>query len=342
MGALYKNKWVNADLLIDSRAFITIAIGARGIGKSYGCLKELYIRKIPFIYCRRTQAQLDETTSKSLNPYNKIAADIGVTIVTDRIGKHSVGFYNANIEDGKIVHVEEPFSVGVALSTFSNIRGISAESFEVLLFDEIIPERHERKIPNEGLAFLNMLESLNRNRELSGLKPLHVILLSNSNTINSQILDSIGCLREIDNMTRSGKERSIIKNGLVEIIIYKDSPISEEKAKTALYQVANNSDFMTMAIENRFAGGDYEQVKPRPIKEYYPIVSYGNCTVFKHKSKQEYYCIDGIKAEKHFEKLPLSKINFSREFGFLYSALIKGKVYYSSVTAKIEFEGAFA
>ena len=341
MNVLYKNKWVNPDALLDSSAFITVAIGARGIGKTYGCLKELYMRKIPFLYCRRTQAQLDETTSKSLNPYNRIAEDIGVNIVTDRIGKHSVGFYDAVMENGKAIRAENPFAIGIALSTFSTIRGMSAETFDVLLFDEIIPERHERKIQNEGIAFLNMLESLNRNRELTGRKPIHVILLSNSNTINSQILDSIGCLREIDKMARSGKERSIIKNGLIEIIIYKDSPISEEKAKTALYQVSNNENFSDMALSNKFSCSDYELVRNRPLQEYYPIVSYGNCTVYRHKSKTEYYCIDGVKAEKRFEKLPLSKINFSREFGFLYSALIKGKVNYSSVTAKIELEGAF-
>ena len=57
-----------------------------------------------------------------------------------------------------------PFAVGIALSTFASVRSLSAEGYEVLFFDEIIPERHEHPIKEEGLAFANVLESLNRNR----------------------------------------------------------------------------------------------------------------------------------------------------------------------------------
>ena len=185
---LYKNKWVNADCLLDSTAFITIGIGARGIGKTYGCLKSLYERGEKFLYVRRTQTQLDETCIQSLNPYNRIAADCGYTICCERLGKHSVGFYNAERGDGDILKaIGEPFAVGVALSTFATIRGMSLD-VTTLLFDEVIPERHERPIKEEELAFANALESLNRNRELLGRPPLKVILLSNSNTINSRII----------------------------------------------------------------------------------------------------------------------------------------------------------
>ena len=339
---LYKNKWVNADCLLDSTAFITIGIGARGIGKTYGCLKSLYERGEKFLYVRRTQTQLDETCIQSLNPYNRIAADCGYTICCERLGKHSVGFYNAERGDGDILKaIGEPFAVGVALSTFATIRGMSLD-VTTLLFDEVIPERHERPIKAEGDAFLNMLESVNRNRELTGGKPLHVILLSNSNTINSEILNSIGILKTVDEMSRRGIERKTINDGLIEIIMFKDSPISEEKKQSALYRVANNKDFSAMAIENSFARSDYEQVQARPLQEYTMLCSVGDITICKHKSKREYYIIDGAKAAKRFDSTPISVSNFKRTYNYIYLYYLKERVFFSSVTAKIYFERMFS
>ena len=68
--------WVNAEELVNCPEPFTVAIGGRGIGKSYGILKELYLKKIPFIYMRRTQTQLDAVTIPPLNPYNQIAQDL--------------------------------------------------------------------------------------------------------------------------------------------------------------------------------------------------------------------------------------------------------------------------
>ena len=335
---LYKNKWVNADCLLDSPAFVTVAIGARGIGKTYGCLKELYERGEKFLYVRRTQTQLDETCIQSLNPYNRIAADCGYNICCERLGKHSVGFYNAERGDGDTMKATgEPFAVGVALSTFATIRGMSLD-VTTLLFDEVIPERHERPIKAEGEAFLNMLESVNRNRELSGGKPLHVILLSNSNTINSEILNSIGILKTVDEMSRRGVERKTINDGLIEIIMFRDSPISEEKKQSALYRVANNTDFSAMALDNNFARSDYEQVQARPLKEYNMLCSVGDITICKHKSKREYYIIDGAKAAQRFDNTPISVSNFKRTYNYIYMYYLKQRVFFASVTAKIYFE----
>lgn len=340
MKNLYTSKgWVDADVLIDSPAFITVAIGARGIGKTYGCLKTLYERRTRFIYCRRTQTQLDETCVQALNPYNKIASDNKWKIVSARMTKNTVGFYNAEEEqDNSLKPVGEPFAVGVALATFANIRGMSIDC-DVMLFDEIIPERHERKIiKEEGSAFLNMLESLNRNRELLGQKPMHIILLSNSNTINSQILDSIGILKIIDDMQRRGIERKLVRDGLIEIILYKDSPISEAKKATALYRIANNKDFSDMALSNNFGSADFEQVCAKPLAEYNVLVSIGNITVYKHKSKREYYVIDGVKSKECFDMTPISVRNFRYKYNYIFNAYLRQHMFFSSVTAKINFE----
>lgn len=339
---LYTNNgWVNAELLVTCPEPFVLAIGGRGIGKSYGVLNELYERQIPFIYMRRTQTQLDAIVIPPLNPYNQIATDRGLHIAAQKISKHTAGFYNTvENEKGEFVPDGEPFAIGIALSTFSSIRSLSAEKYKVLFFDEIIPERHEKPIKEEGLAFANVIESLNRNRELNGIEPLKVILATNSNTINSKIIDSIGCIDIVDSMTRNNQYYKSVK-GLIAIYRYVDSPITERKRNTALYKVINNDDFQSMSLDNEFSRGDYENVQAKPIQEYNPICSYGNSTICKHKSRREYYCVSGIKAPEHFDKLPLSTKAFNRKYWYIYGAIMDKRVYYQNASVKIEIEGAF-
>lgn len=333
--------WINAALLLDCPEPFVIALGGRGIGKSYSILQELLHRETPFIYMRRTQTQLDAITVPQLNPYNQISADEGLHIITQKLSKHTAGFYRGTVNDsGEAVPEGSPFAVGIALSTFSSIRSLSAEGYEVLFFDEIIPERHEHPIKEEGLAFANVLESLNRNRELQDRKPLKVILVSNSNTINSKILEVLGLLDIVDNMNRNNIFYKSI-NGLVAIYRYIDSPVSKRKKDSALYKVIHNSDFQDMALENQFSASDYENVQSRPLAEYTPVCSYGNCTVYRHKSKLEYYVIKGVKAADKYDKLPLSTKAFNRKYFYIWGAILDKRVYYQSASVKLELEGAF-
>lgn len=335
------NGWVNAAMLLDCPEPFVVALGGRGIGKSYSVLAELLHRDTRFIYMRRTQTQLDAITVPQLNPYNQIAADEGISIITQKLSKHTAGFYHGAVNDkGETVPEGSPFAVGIALSTFSSIRSLSAEGYEVVVFDEIIPERHEHPIKEEGLAFANVMESLNRNRELQGRKPLKVILISNSNTINSKILEVLGLLDIVDSMNRNGQYYKSV-NGLAAIYRYVDSPVSKRKQSSALYKVIQNADFQSMAIQNEFAASDYENVQSKPLAEYTPVCSYGNCTVYKHKSRLEYYVIKGVKAADKYDKLPLSTKAFNRKYYYIYGAMLDKRVYYQTASVKLEIEGAF-
>ena len=332
--------WINAGMLVTCPEPFVVAIGGRGIGKTYGILKYLYCNKVPFIYMRRTQTQLDAVTIQPLNPYNQIALDMQQQITAEKLSKHTAGFFRHEpAADGEAVKDPEPFAIGIALSTFASIRSLSAEKYDVLFFDEIIPERHEKPIKEEGLAFANVLESLNRNRELQSRPPLKVILATNSNTINSKILDALGVIDIVDGMTRQGQFYKSVK-GLIAIYRFIDSPITEKKRSSALYQVINNQDFKDMALDNEFARSDYENVQLKPLAEYTPLCSYGSSTIMKHKSKKEYYCVTGVKAE-HYDKMPLSTKAFQRKYYYVYGAMLDRKVFYQTLSVKMEIEGAF-
>ena len=333
--------WIDAAQIVESPCPFVLAIGGRGIGKTYGVLLELYNRSIPFIYMRRTQSQLDAVTIPALNPFNQINTDNGYNVVAEKMGKYTVGFYNGDTDaEGKTRAAGEPFAIGIALSTFASIRGMSAERFEVLLFDEIIPERHEKAFKEEELAFANALESLNRNRELTGREPLKVIMLSNSNTLNSKIISALGCMDELERMTKRGIDYKVFRDDLA-IFRYMDSPVSARKKNTALYRMIQNKDFQGMALDNDFSAADFEFVQQKPLAEYNMIVSVGNCTICKHKNNGEYYVIAGKKAAIKYTLLPLERKAFQKQYYYVWGAVLRKKVYFQSGTVKIEFERAW-
>lgn len=342
MSNLYTSDgWIDAAQIVESLCPFVLAIGGRGIGKTYGVLLELYRRAIPFIYMRRTQSQLDAVTIPALNPFNQINTDNGYNVIAEKMGKYTVGFYNGDTDaEGKTHATGEPFAIGIALSTFASIRGMSAERFEVLLFDEIIPERHEKAFKEEELAFANALESLNRNRELTGREPLKVIMLSNSNTLNSKIISALGCMDELERMTKRGIDYKVFRDDLA-IFRYMDSPVSARKKNTALYRMIQNKDFQGMSLNNDFSAADFEFVQQKPLSEYNMIVSVGDCTICKHKHNGEYYVIAGKKAPIKYTLLPLERKAFQKQYYYVWGAVLRKKVYFQSGTVKIEFERAW-
>ena len=232
----------------------------------------------------------------------------------------------------------EVVGIAVALSTVSNIRGMSTEDFDVVVFDEFIPERHERPIRAEDTAFLNCLETFNRNREVQNKPPLKVILLSNSNDLDSPILDAIGALRPLDEMIRKRQSYRQIHNGAVSIYRYIDSPISDRKRNTVLYRISNNDDFSSMALSNEFSKANYENVERRDLKQYRPLVSIGGMTVYEHKSERQYYVVDGVKCEVSYTLYPNSIKAFMRKYWYIKEAMLLEKIKYTSAPVKIAFE----
>lgn len=327
--------WINTDTLFNDPATFVVCTGGRGIGKTFGVLREILQRDMRFIYLRRTQSQIDTIKLAELNPFKAVNDACGFDVVSAPLGKYMAGFYHSD-GDGK--PTGQAIGVGVALSTVSNIRGFSAENFDVCCFDEFISEHHERPIKEEGQAFLNCMETFNRNRELQGRKPMKVILLSNSNDLDSEILRAIGALRPLDEMIRKRKNYISLYDGELSIYRYLDSPISAKKAKSALYKVAHNEEFSTMALSNEFSASNYENVQPRNLKEYRPLVSIGNVTVYESKGDLDYYVVGGVKAEKVYTLLPNSQKAFIRKYWYLKEAMLTQRVFYATAPVKIDFE----
>lgn len=279
--------YLNFDYLVNLPVDFIYVVGGRATGKTYGALAWLKEHNMLYTYMRRTQTQLDMVTNPFFSPFKPINEDYGCNIQPLPIAKGCCALYNCD-EDGK-PETGEPLGFTCALSTVANLRGFNIEEVKITIFDEFIGENHERPIKGEAGAFYNAYETINRNRELKGKPALKMICLANSNNIANPIFMDLELVNIAQTMQDKNQEVRILEDKNCAIVMLFNSPISKLKTDTALYRMTKNSAFYKMAISNDF-GQAYSNIGSKRLIEYKPIVNVGELTIYKHKSKDTYYC----------------------------------------------------
>ena len=283
---LYQDSgYVNIRGIIELGLPFNFVIGGRGTGKTYSALETVKEDNIKFFFMRRTQAQADLINKPEFSPFKALNNDKGWNVTTKAISKYNAAFYDITEEQPE----GAPLGFTGALSTMSNVRGFDAQEVKLLIYDEFIPERHERPIKNEGPALLNAYETINRNRELKGAPPLQLLCLANANDLSNPIFLELGLVKKAEQMKKKGQEYSIDKKRGIGIFMLSSSPISNRKRETALYKLTSGSEFEKMSIENDFAQRDYTNVAVRPLIEYKPIVAVGELCIYSHKNSGKLY-----------------------------------------------------
>ena len=285
-----KNIYLNVVDDFSKDCLLYIYIGGRGIGKTYSALKYIMENDIRFIYLRRSQKELDICASDAGNPFKKLNTDL-----------HKA--YTINGGDIPIVTEEDCNGevklkgYALALSTFSNVRGADFSDVEIIIYDEFIPQKTNRCfIRHEWDGLLNLIETVNRNREVEGEKSIKVVMLTNSTDIESDILAESGLIPVIEHMQRKGQEKYTDRSRGIFVRLCK-AGISEFKRNTALYKLAGESEFTSHSLENEFSYDTAYDIKNNiKISEYIPIAMYENTTIWKHKSRCEYY-VNRIRAD---------------------------------------------
>ena len=304
--------------------------GGRGTGKTFGGLVNMVETGTEFIFMRRTQTQLDAISTEQFSPFRKINAVKGWHIGTGKITKQTGGFWRQEQIDGEWKNAGPPIGSSVALSTFANIRGFGTTA-DVLIYDEFIPEEHERPIKEEATAFFNAYESINRNRELEGLDPVQAFCFSNSNTLDNALFVQLHIVDRVEKMTRTGQTMWTDKKRGLCVILLSDSPISSKKSSTALYKLTAGTEFADMALRNEWAFDESDGTVSRPLNEYRPIVTVGDVTIYKHKSNQTYY------ASQHrtgspptFGSTSTETARFRRAFSWLWAEYMNRNIEFES------------
>lgn len=281
------NGYANMPDIIESETPFVLCIGGRGTGKTYGAIKYLLENNVPFIYLRRTSAQMELVSKDAFSPIVKIGSDIGIALVILALSKYASGVYRLG-EDGK--PDGKPAAINMALSTIANARSFDASDIKVILYDECIPERHERVISHEQEAFLNMYESIDRNRQLDGRPPVKCVCLANANNLEAPILSALNCIKTLDHMRKKRQTQKVDKTTGLSIYLLNDSPISAEKRQTALYRLTlGQGDFTDMALDNAFSADNYTDIRSVPLAEFVPVAAIGQICLYRHKSNYSWY-----------------------------------------------------
>lgn len=338
MVRIYDEKgYLNVKEILTLETPFIFIIGGRAIGKTYGFLKTVYEEKTKFFYLRRTQAQVDIISKPEFSPFKSINHDCNYNIGVAPITKYSSGFYNMEENDsGKVVACGSPVGYIGALSTFSNLRGFDSSDVEVLIYDEFIPEKHERPIKNEADAFLNAYETINRNRELDGRKPLKAICLANANDMANAIFMSMGLVKIAENMKKKNKEIYINIERGYSVIMPKESPISEKKKNTALYRFAGDTEFSEMSLCNDFSSEEIGKIKSCNLKEYKPVVSVGEITIYKHKTKRLFYATTHKSGTPEtFGSGDIELKRFRKSYGYIWREYIANRIEFEEYYVEI-------
>lgn len=325
-----ENGYVNIRGIIETGLPFLFVVGGRGTGKTYTALKTVKEDGTKFFFMRRTQAQADLISKPEFSPFKVLNTDMGWDVGIRSISKYNGAFYD-NAEEGGL-----PIGYTGALSTMSNVRGFDSQDVQLLIYDEFIPERHERPIKNEGAALLNAYETINRNRELQGRKPLQMLCMANANDLSNPIFLELGFVGKAERMKRKGQEVSIDQRRGIGIFMLSNSPISEAKKETALYRLTTGSEFERMALENDFAEREYAEVKHRPLQEYRPEVSVGELCIYSHKTTGRLYVsthVSGSPPTYTAGEQDLKR--FRRSWGWIYQEDMAGNIDFEEVFCRI-------
>lgn len=325
-------KWYDGARISNCKAPFKIIIGGRGIGKTYYFLKEMYKRYAgsdrKFIYLRTQQSEIEQICTPEGNPFKALNGD-GITCASaTKIGKIAA-FYTGEEKDKEI------FGYGLGLTVFGNFRGIDFSDVDTVLYEEFNTVT-SRPVKNKFNMFFNLYETVNRNRELKGQPPVVVYMLSNSTSLDNDILSELDVIAVIEKMIKQKSNFRIVKDGLVAIELVGECEISELKASTVAYRLTKGSSFFRQAIENEFTEDSWYNVKPRKITEYRPVVEIDGIYIYSHKSNGTFYACT-IKADCPSYSMSENRSWFIRAFGMkLQEAMFSGNMLFSDYTTKLK------
>ena len=320
MKKLYlKNGYFNFSVVIESDTPFVFVVGGRGTGKTFGALEYAIESNERFLYMRRTQTQLDILNNDEFSPFKNGTNDVYLRKINKQLG----GVYN---QDNNLI------GYTAALSTLSNIRGFSGQDIKLIIYDEFIPEKHERLIKGETDALLNAYETINRNRELTGENPVKLVCLANSNRLDNPIFTDLDLIPLVQKQIKRGSAYHEYDDIGVCIILLINSGISDKKSNTALYRLATD-EYAEMALNNNFLQSEYH-CKHQPIVEYKPLIKYDRFYLYRHKAHNRIY----VSTYRMGTFQEMSNEEFKKlMFPVIKSRLINNELFFDNFNTKSKF-----
>lgn len=338
------------DITTHSKEIFQFFIGSRGRGKSYPVLRSF----IPgngftpdlngrFLYVRRMAREAQASALSESNPFKKLNDDLGRNIYASYDSAVGVGTFRERKEIGEGA-VDDLIGYITSVSSFAGgLRSVDLSDVSVILYEEFIPEKHVRKIKGEGEAFLNLYETVNRNREIEGKDPVKVYFLANAISLSNPTLAVFGIISDIQGMIRNGESRRTDRERSIYIELMSESEISEKKKKTALYKaLGTENDFSKNALAADFHDERLGMICRENTREYVPFISWGSICIYAHKSNGCYYAAKtGERARVHFKENEIPRFRGYYRARYIYD-FCRDAFLFDDFVTKMAIESALA
>lgn len=288
-----KNGYLDFETIYNRPCFVQLITGGRATGKTYGAFKYCIENDLKFLYLRRTNTVVELLSSTENNPLKKLNNDNGWSYEPYTLTKYATGFYKTVVNDkGKAERDGPCIGYMAGLSTFNNIRGFDGSDIEVVLYDEFVPTKTEKKLRGEFEGLMHCYESINRNRDIKeGRPPLKLVCMSNSDDLVNQIYIGFDVVNTVIRMKR--KKQEVYENQKTGLGIYllDCSPISAAKAESPIYKLLGaESEFSRMALGNDFVSSESTLPKiAHKLSELVPVVAIGELCIYKIKGSGRLY-----------------------------------------------------
>ena len=317
-------KYIDISKFLKPNIYFNFFVGGRGIGETFSADKMLVKNGKEFLFLRTTSTELDMSCDS--NEFGKVDK----RVQTKRINKNMWGIYRNDALIGS----------GCALSIFKNLRGVNFDDVEFIFQDEFIPEVNARKlIKDEATAWFNMIETVNRNRELQGKKPVMYIGCSNANEIYNPYFVELGLVAELEQMLNKGEQRLIdYERGLQVVLLEPAEEFVQAKSQTALYKLAKGTKFEQMSLNNQFSFNDFTMVKKMNVTGYQAFIQYGDLILYSKKNSDSLVVKknNGKRLKVYYDiSDQVEKDLFIYKFKDLfYEAFLKKSIYFENYEAK--------
>lgn len=315
--------YLNFNTLYDDVNPFVFCIGARGVGKTFGALQYCIDNGIKFIYLRSRAEQIKKLSGEALNPFKAINNVLGYDI---RVNNRKTNGITQVLRGDDIIGYMLP------LSTFHSFRGFDLSDVDCIIYDEFIPEKSEKVLKEQAEILFNAYESVNRNRELSGRHPVKLICLSNANNIFNDLFLYLKITKKVYDMVKKKQLYYCDVNRKMSIYCLFDSPISEKKKNTVLYQITLGTEFEEMAISNEFAIENEHLLKAMNISGFSPVANIGEIYIYSN-SDNIYYITTFKKGvfKRVYTFNDTGKASFRRNQYSLWLAFLENRIYFEDI-----------
>lgn len=248
---------------IDSyNGFWNFILTNRGLGKTYGalkkCIKNFKKDGSQFMYVRRYKTEL-KNKDKFFDAVQKEFPKDDFKV-----------FGNNGYCNGKpMVHF-------VALSTSQDLKSVPFPFVTTIIYDEFLTNSKFKKyIPDEVEVMADLVETVNRFREVEGSKPVRIYFLANNISLVNPYFRFFNCI------PKNEKRFNTYKNGLIVIERFANEEFREKKHETVMGKLFEGTNYASYMIDNTSLKDDdtfIQKKKPKNAEFLFSIMYKGKET----------------------------------------------------------------